>query len=273
MNRRNFLQKSSYAALAAAGLPAAIKKGSQNYPHIYKNILVSDKAGQTQCILTVFHNAIQTLSTAKPEEKFLKLEIRFHSTTNIYTPTTTGELKYSAESSDLTDKENSIWKVKTKLEQKVPDNYELPKDFPKDIRFAIKPYGYAEVLSSRGKTLVNMPYYSSYTPSDDDDCFLTTACVHHKQLADDCDELQTLRSLRDSFMLSTDEGRALIKQYHITGPAIVHAINQCENKSEIYDYMYKHMILPSVGLVKQGRLQEATDYYTYFTKALERRYK
>jgi hypothetical protein len=108
--------------------------------------------------------------------------------------------------------------------------------------------------------------------SDDEDCFLTTACVKHLHLPDDCDELQILRGLRDDHMLANHEGRLLIEQYKVFGPAIVKAINNCENAHEIYRYIYEQMILPSVDLVKEGRLQDAAAYYAIFVKALHEKY-
>ncbi len=225
MNRRNFLEKGSFAALAVAGLPHALKKQAPNTPYIYKNDLVSGKAGQTQYAITVYHSTVEQFSAAKPEEKFLRLSIKFYETTDLYTPAKTGDFKYLVESVEKNDKENNIWKLKTKLEQKVSGDYELGKDFPKDLKFLIKPWSYAEILSKKDKALVYMPYHSSYSSSSgDDDCFLTTACVHHKQLADNCEELQTLRFLRNEYMMRSGEGQLLVEQYQSIGPEIVSAI-------------------------------------------------
>lgn len=121
---------------------------------------------------------------------------------------------------------------------------------------------------------VTIPYYLPPSSSSDDaeDCFLTTACVKHKRLPDDTNELQTLRYLRDVHMTGAQEGELLIRQYRVEGPAIVKAINNCCNKEDIYEYMHQEMILPSVRLVQQRRFEEAIDYYKTFVKALKEAY-
>ena len=67
-------------------------------------------------------------------------------------------------------------------------------------------------------------------------------------------------------------GQLLIEQYKQVGPEIVTAINNCDNKEEIYEYMYEHMICPSVQLVKNGNFSGATIFYKTFVKALKEKY-
>jgi hypothetical protein len=104
-------------------------------------------------------------------------------------------------------------------------------------------------------------------------CFLTTACVQHKNLPDDCEALGYLRMLRDDYMMQEPEGRELVKHYYQDGPSIVRAINTCTNKAEILDYMYEKMILPSVQLVKEKKYMEAVDYYKTFVMAIRNKYQ
>ena len=85
-------------------------------------------------------------------------------------------------------------------------------------------------------------------------------------------ELQTLRGLREQYMRGQEEGNLLISQYSVLGPSIVKGINSCENSADIYDYMYQHMILPSVELVQSGEKEEAIHYYKTFVKALYEKY-
>ena len=160
-----------------------------------------------------------------------------------------------------------------KYDSTVAGEYKPAKNFLKELSLSIQMMTSATILGSKNKAIATLPYYSSYTPSSGSGgCFLTTACVEHHNLADDCEELTTLRSLRDNHMLHTLSGQQQVQQYYQAGPAIVAAINRCENRADIYDYMYREMILPSVALVKEKRFDEAVAHYSVFVEALHHAY-
>ena len=92
-------------------------------------------------------------------------------------------------------------------------------------------------------------------------CFLTTACVQAKNLPDDCDELETLRIFRDSFMMSTEQGRADVEHYYKLAPAIVNTINNLPNADEIWNSLFERVITPAVSLIKCDRLDDAYQLY------------
>lgn len=70
-------------------------------------------------------------------------------------------------------------------------------------------------------------------------CFLTSACVEHMGLPDDCIELRVLRKFRDEYLMETDSGSILISDYYAIAPDIVTVINQNEKASTIYENIYK----------------------------------
>ena len=69
-------------------------------------------------------------------------------------------------------------------------------------------------------------------------CFITTACVKSRQLADNCEELTTLRNFRDTYIAKQENGETLIDVYYRLSPAIVAAINQQEDEEDIYLMLY-----------------------------------
>jgi len=71
-------------------------------------------------------------------------------------------------------------------------------------------------------------------------------------LPDDCIELRTLRSFRDSFMLATPERKALVKQYYAQAPAIVNALDARPDKSLVYTELRQRFILPAVLAIQVG---------------------
>ena len=95
-------------------------------------------------------------------------------------------------------------------------------------------------------------------------CFLTSACVTHKGLADDCEELTVLRAFRDGYLKNTVEGSKLIKEYYEIAPELVNRIDNSKHMSEIYDYIYER-ICECVELVKSNEFERATEEYKKMT--------
>jgi hypothetical protein len=73
-------------------------------------------------------------------------------------------------------------------------------------------------------------------------------------------------------MMKSTDGQALIANYKLVGPRIVKSINECDNRNEIYNYMYDQLVSPSVKMIEEGRQQEAVEYYREFVKGLTTRY-
>ena len=97
-------------------------------------------------------------------------------------------------------------------------------------------------------------------------CYLTTACVEHKGLADDCLELESMRKLRDEYMMSFKQGCMDIKDYYEKAPKILKAINKTDAPGSIYDQIYGNVIMPCTKLVNDGNMHEA---YTVYRKAVD----
>jgi hypothetical protein len=103
-------------------------------------------------------------------------------------------------------------------------------------------------------------------------CFLTTACVHHYQLADNGYELTTLRQFRDSYMLSSGEGKDLIKEYYRVSPKIVERIEKDRDKSSVYEYIHKQVIR-ACDQIEQDLLSAAKKTYVGMVRRLMKRYE
>lgn len=92
-------------------------------------------------------------------------------------------------------------------------------------------------------------------------CFLTTACVKAKKLPDDCEQLNILRTFRDTYLNESEEGRNDIKMYYFIAPQIVDAINSNENAIEMWNCIYEKVIMPCVLYIKEGNNEEAYKLY------------
>lgn len=92
-------------------------------------------------------------------------------------------------------------------------------------------------------------------------CYLTTAVTQAKGLSDKCAELQTLRAFRDDYLLATEEGEALVKQYYIDAPLIVETINQRADASSIWARLDNNFIQPALQRIGAGHFEEAKGIY------------
>lgn len=92
-------------------------------------------------------------------------------------------------------------------------------------------------------------------------CFITTACVEHQGLADDCMELTTLRKYRDVFVQEDDAFRSKVLEYYRKAPLIIQQIDKTADRDVIYDDLYHEMIQPCVSLLNAGKMEEAKSLY------------
>lgn len=116
--------------------------------------------------------------------------------------------------------------------------------------------------------VMSLEEFDPYEILEDEDCFLTTVCVKHLGKSDDCIELETLRSFRDSYIKKSKDGADLIEMYYEIGPKIVGAIKSSENKTVILQNMYADLVKPSLTLIKSNKLAEAKQYYVDYTLGL-----
>ena len=99
-------------------------------------------------------------------------------------------------------------------------------------------------------------------------CYLTSACVRARGLADDCEELQILRAFRDNWLRAQPYGPSSIHEYYCVAPTIVSNIDKNPDAVGIYDSIYSKVILPCIRYIQAGRNAEAFSLYKEATKTL-----
>ena len=109
------------------------------------------------------------------------------------------------------------------------------------------------------------------SPNRKKGCFITTACVEARGLADDCDELTTLRTFRDNYMCALPDGNALILEYYDIAPQIVASIKAQPEAATILSDLYER-IIESVRLVKAGENEAALRTYATVVLDLKGKY-
>lgn len=111
-----------------------------------------------------------------------------------------------------------------------------------------------------------------YKGNDTSGCFLTSACVEARGLADNCRELTVLRAFRDGYMRTTSTGAADICEYYHTAPAIVEKIKVLPDARDIFDRIYAELVLPCVEMIESGKNEDAYRLYKNYTKMLQVQY-
>lgn len=114
--------------------------------------------------------------------------------------------------------------------------------------------------------------YKAENDSDSGYCYLTTACVTAKNLPDNCHELETLRHFRDNWLAKQEGGQCEIKEYYIIAPKIVTSINANENAREIWERLYRNLVLPCVSYIENGENEKAHKLYRETTLILKEQF-
>lgn len=105
-----------------------------------------------------------------------------------------------------------------------------------------------------------------------DGCYLTTACVVSKGLSDNCDELQTLRAFRDSYLAALPNGQAEIDRYYQIAPEIVSSIERRDNHNQIWNQIYTDLVAPCIRMIQVQNNEMAYQLYKSYSIELYKKY-
>ncbi|MFQ9393500.1 MAG: CFI-box-CTERM domain-containing protein [Lachnospiraceae bacterium] len=75
-------------------------------------------------------------------------------------------------------------------------------------------------------------------------------------------ELNCFRNYRDTYLLTTDEGEAIVQEYYDIAPTIVKHINRAENSREIYASIWEEYLSPCLHLIEEDRKEDCQVLYT-----------
>ncbi len=103
-------------------------------------------------------------------------------------------------------------------------------------------------------------------------CFITTAVCESFGKPDDCYELTSFREFRDTYMLGTPEGRALVEEYYDVAPAIVTCIDLGEDRAAVYKGIWREWLSPCLSDIEAGRMEACGRRYREMVERLKGRY-
>lgn len=104
-------------------------------------------------------------------------------------------------------------------------------------------------------------------------CFITTAVCEFEEKPDDCEELNAFRMFRDHWLAGTDSGRAMIERYYELAPAIVQAIEYCDDRAERYREIRRNYLTPCYSALQSRQPERCRDLYLCMVNDLAARYE
>lgn len=100
-------------------------------------------------------------------------------------------------------------------------------------------------------------------------CYITSACVEVRGLADDCTELCELRAFRDGWLRSQPNGKTLIDDYYRGAPNIVRYLKAQPDATRRFNEIFESVILPCLAAIREGRYEVALLAYEGMVRSLQ----
>ena len=103
-------------------------------------------------------------------------------------------------------------------------------------------------------------------------CYITTAVCQARNRGDDCYELSLLRDYRDSYLMGTGEGEALVQEYYNVAPTIVKHIDKREDSRDIYEGIWERYLKECIRLIEEGKRDDCREVYARMVTDLKDSY-
>lgn len=130
-----------------------------------------------------------------------------------------------------------------------------------------------EVWNQRFKTTVGKATYEKIEAGFQKKyCYITTAVCESLGKEDDCYELNLLRNYRDTYLMSTKEGKALVEEYYNVAPTIVTRINKEKNAAELYQDIWNTYLKPCIQYIEGHQEEACKEWYMEMVLKLKGRY-
>lgn len=148
----------------------------------------------------------------------------------------------------------------------------IPNDYDKALFYTEFAYNCgieeaAEVYNYLHKHLPEEINAKKYT--SDSECYITTAVCNSFGKADDCYELVMLRNFRDFYLLKTECGEQLVKEYYCMAPKIVKKIDQLPERDNIYLEIWETYLQHCIKFIQTNELEACKNLYVKMVKQLE----
>ncbi len=103
-------------------------------------------------------------------------------------------------------------------------------------------------------------------------CFVTTAVCQGLQKPQDCREVMIMKQYRDQYLLSLEDGAALVHAYYDIAPTIVKRIAKEASPEDKYLYLWERYLKKCVELAEQRRNEQCREVYETMMEELREEY-
>ena len=127
-------------------------------------------------------------------------------------------------------------------------------------------------ISEKIKDTINPNRQKFVVSQNDTSCFITTAVCGSLNKPDDCDELMSMRWLRDKLKAEDEDMAALIEEYYRVAPLVVKKIDNTADAPAIYRQLWDNSISKIYGDIKHKDYRDAKLRYISMLENLCARY-
>ncbi len=103
-------------------------------------------------------------------------------------------------------------------------------------------------------------------------CFITTAVCEALDKKEDCYELNSFRRFRDEYMMQSEEGIELVKEYYQVAPVIVTLINMQLDSRSNYESLWLQYLKPCLRDIEENKLEDCRKKYIQMVLKLKNKY-
>lgn len=103
-------------------------------------------------------------------------------------------------------------------------------------------------------------------------CYVTTAVCETFGKPDNCYELELFRNYRDTYLMSRENGEAMIQEYYNLAPTIVKHINKKTDRKEIYADIWDTYLAPCMRMIENGENEACRELYVHMVRDLWKTY-
>jgi len=129
------------------------------------------------------------------------------------------------------------------------------------------------LFTGRSKVVARDRFGNGRGAARPSDCFISTACIEARGLADDCLELEVLRLFRSGYVQQLPEGPEVLAEYREKAPKIVAAIRAQgpEASRQTWDWVFEQIVC-ALALISEWRFDAAYQLYAEVCMQLEARF-
>ena len=279
MKRRQFIQKSVWTAVGLTLPLSKIYAQKLGTFDTFSGTLSPEKSKEEISFEIVLFNYLNTkFETIPSENKIIKFSAYKKVEGGIKTFKADLRATSIKKEEQSQGQKDAIYKIETTLLQTNSSEFELAKElnlkkmtllYQPDSNMGSSKEDAVLILDKKNKPYLKLSFKEK---TEDEGCFLTTACVHTLGKSDDCKELSILRKFRDEHLKTSSAGQQLVEEYYEIAPKIVQALAIRNDKQMVYTNIYNQMILPTLDCIAKDNKKNAIRIYRNYTLKLKAQY-